>query len=71
MIPASHFLSIIQAEREQQMRRSQLLLMARSSAEARPGAVTRLLAAWRTHRGDGAAQAGCPSPVATGAAVCC
>jgi hypothetical protein len=71
MIPTSHFLSVIQAERAEQMRRAQLLLIARSTAEARPGVAARLLAAWRTRRGHDAASAGCPSPAATCAPVCC
>ena len=71
MIPASHFLSVITAEREEQMRRSQRLVAWRSVLEPRPGAAARMIAAWRTRRANGAAPADRPSPAATCTAPCC
>jgi hypothetical protein len=71
MIPISHFASVIQAEREEQMRRSQWLVAARSVREPRPSAAKRMIASLRARRARGAAAAGRPTPVATGAAVCC
>ena len=71
MIPTSHFLSVIQAERAEQMRRSQWLVAARSLREPRPSAAARMIAALRARRAHGARSADRPSPAATCPAVCC
>jgi len=71
MIPASHFIWVIQAEREEQMRRSKLLVTARSASHARSSVATRLMAVLGTRRADDATCAGRPSPAATCPAVCC
>jgi hypothetical protein len=71
MIPASHFIWVIQAEREEQMRRSQWLVAARFARDPRPSLAARMIASLRARRARGAAAAGHPTPVASGAAVCC
>ncbi len=71
MIPASHFIWVIQAEREEQMRRSHMLLAARSAGMTRPSIATRLISALRTHGARGAAFAGRPHCGTTCTAVCC